>query len=181
MLHYTYCSRLDPIRRCHLQMTCSILITLNIISSIVFHFQNCLGIIYTVWVENLGVPLETLVGNLVGCVLVPAAGGPQVRFSIGAGDRQALQPPAAPPLPVTSSSVYMLLRLLGLYIDILNIPSLYSFGSRNPTDLRVSSEKTLINLILVPLTYSNLVTGFLGLQTSKIWIRYRNRTFFFMK
>lgn len=76
-------------------------------------FQNCLGIIYTVWVENLGVPLETLVGNLVGGVLVPPAGGPMVRFSIGAGDRQALQPPAAPPLPPTHTSVHMLLRLLG--------------------------------------------------------------------
>ncbi|XP_037871165.1 myotubularin-related protein 5 isoform X2 [Bombyx mori] len=78
-------------------------------------FRNCLGIIYTVWVENLGVPLETLVGNLVGGVLVPEPGGPQVRFSIGAGDRQALQPPAAPPMPVTHTSVYMLLRLLGIH------------------------------------------------------------------
>lgn len=82
-----------------------------------FKFQNCLGIIYTVWVENLGVPLETLVGNLVGCVLVPPPGGPQVRFSIGAGDRQALQPPAAPPMPVTHTSVHMLLRLLGMYLN----------------------------------------------------------------
>ncbi|XP_063366125.1 myotubularin-related protein 13 [Cydia amplana] len=81
-------------------------------------FRNCLGIIYTVWVENLGVPLETLVGNLLGCVLVPPAGGPQVRFSIGAGDRQALQPPAAPPLPVTHTSVHMLLRLLGIHNSV---------------------------------------------------------------
>ncbi|CAG4990346.1 unnamed protein product [Colias eurytheme] len=81
-------------------------------------FRNCLGIIYTVWVENLGVPLETLVGNLVGCVLVPPPGGPQVRFSIGAGDRQALQPPAAPPMPVTHTSVYMLLRLLGIHNSV---------------------------------------------------------------
>ncbi|XP_073954790.1 LOW QUALITY PROTEIN: SET domain binding factor [Choristoneura fumiferana] len=81
-------------------------------------FRNCLGIIYTVWVENLGVPLETLVGNLLGCVLVPGAGGPQVRFSIGAGDRQALQPPAAPPLPVTHTSVHMLLRLLGIHNSV---------------------------------------------------------------
>lgn len=63
----------------------------------------------------MGVPLETLVGNLVGCVLVPPAGGPQVRFSIGAGDRQALQPPAAPPLPTTHAAIHMLLRLLGKY------------------------------------------------------------------
>ncbi|XP_028170103.1 myotubularin-related protein 13 [Ostrinia furnacalis] len=81
-------------------------------------FRNCLGIIYTVWVENLGVPLETLVGNLLGCVLVPPAGGPQVRFSIGAGDRQALQPPAAPPMPVTHNAVYMLLRLLGIHNSV---------------------------------------------------------------
>ncbi|CAG5054015.1 unnamed protein product [Parnassius apollo] len=81
-------------------------------------FRNCLGIIYTVWVENLGVPLETLVGNLVGCVLVPPAGGPQVRFSIGAGDRQALQPPAAPPMPVTHTAVHMLLRLLGIHNSV---------------------------------------------------------------
>ncbi|CAB3252550.1 unnamed protein product [Arctia plantaginis] len=81
-------------------------------------FRNCLGIIYTVWVENLGVPLETLVGNLVGGVLVPDAGGPQVRFSIGAGDRQALQPPAAPPMPVTHTAVYMLLRLLGIHNSV---------------------------------------------------------------
>nr|XP_049697564.1 myotubularin-related protein 5 isoform X2 [Helicoverpa armigera] len=81
-------------------------------------FRNCLGIIYTVWVENLGVPLETLVGNLVGGVLVPGAGGPQVRFSIGAGDRQALQPPAAPPMPVTHTAVYMLLRLLGIHNSV---------------------------------------------------------------
>ncbi|XP_041970120.1 myotubularin-related protein 13 isoform X2 [Aricia agestis] len=82
-------------------------------------FRNCLGIIYTVWVENLGVPLETLVGNLVGGVLVPPPGGPQVRFSIGAGDRQALQPPAAPPLPVTHTAVHMLLRLLGIHKSVL--------------------------------------------------------------
>ncbi|KAM3965988.1 LOW QUALITY PROTEIN: SET domain binding factor [Aphomia sociella] len=81
-------------------------------------FRNCLGIIYTVWVENLGVPLETLVGNLLGCVLVPPAGGPQVRFSIGAGDRQALQPPAAPPMPVTHTAVHMLLRLLGIHNSV---------------------------------------------------------------
>ncbi|KAF9824718.1 hypothetical protein SFRURICE_010325, partial [Spodoptera frugiperda] len=81
-------------------------------------FRNCLGIIYTVWVENLGVPLETLVGNLVGGVLVPDPGGPQVRFSIGAGDRQALQPPAAPPMPVTHTAVYMLLRLLGIHNSV---------------------------------------------------------------
>lgn len=65
------------------------------------------------YVENLGIPLETLVGNILGCIQVPPAGGPQVRFSIGAGDRQALQPPISPSLPITHSSVNLLFQQLG--------------------------------------------------------------------
>lgn len=75
--------------------------------------QSCLGIIYTVYVENIGVPLETLVGNILGCIQVPPPGGPQVRFSIGAGDRQALQPPLSPSLPVTHTAVSLLFQQLG--------------------------------------------------------------------
>lgn len=70
------------------------------------------------YVENLGIPLETLVGNILGCIQVPPAGGPQVRFSIGAGDRQALQPPISPSLPITHSSVNLLFQQLGK--DIIN-------------------------------------------------------------
>jgi len=66
-----------------------------------------------VYVENLGIPLETLVGNILGCIQVPPAGGPQVRFSIGAGDRQALQPPISPSLPITHTSVNLLFQQLG--------------------------------------------------------------------
>uniref|UniRef100_A0A1Y1NJG4 UDENN domain-containing protein n=2 Tax=Photinus pyralis TaxID=7054 RepID=A0A1Y1NJG4_PHOPY len=77
-------------------------------------FRNCLGIIYTVYIENVGVPLETLVGNIIGCIQVPPPGGPQVRFSIGAGDRQALQPPISPSLPVTHTSVNLLFQQLGI-------------------------------------------------------------------
>lgn len=77
-------------------------------------FRNCLGIIYTVYVENVTVPLETLVGNILGCIQVPPPGGPQVRFSIGAGDRQALQPPLSPSLPVTHTSVSLLFHQLGI-------------------------------------------------------------------
>lgn len=77
------------------------------------YFQNCLGIIYTVYVENVETPIETLVGNMLGCVQVPQPGGPQVRFSIGAGDRQALQPPLSQTLPVSKNSVYLLFQELG--------------------------------------------------------------------
>ncbi|ENN80610.1 hypothetical protein YQE_02975, partial [Dendroctonus ponderosae] len=77
-------------------------------------FRNCLGIIYCVYVENMPVPLETLVGNILGCIQVPPSGGPQVRFSIGAGDREALQPPLSPSLPVTHTSVNLLFQQLGI-------------------------------------------------------------------
>lgn len=76
-------------------------------------FQNCLGIVYSVWIDGIGGQLETLVGNMLGCVHVPPPGGPQVRFSIGAGDRQALQPPLTHTLPVTNTAVTMLFQQLG--------------------------------------------------------------------
>ncbi|XP_050441146.1 myotubularin-related protein 13 [Adelges cooleyi] len=78
-------------------------------------FRNCLGIIYTVYVDNVDTPIENLVGNMLGCIQVPKPGGPQVRFSIGAGDRQALQPPLSPTLPVTKSAVYLLFQELGIH------------------------------------------------------------------
>lgn len=89
--------------------------------------QNCLGIIYTVYVESLGTPLETLVGNILGYIQVPPAGGPQVRFSIGAGDRQALQPPISPSLPITHTSVNLLFQQLGTH-HLFNI---CYYNSRN--------------------------------------------------
>jgi myotubularin-related protein 5/13 len=78
------------------------------------NFQNCLGIIYTAYVDKLPVDIETLVGNIIGCVQAPTPGGPQVRFSIGAGDRQALQPPLCSTLPVTKHAVALLFEQLGV-------------------------------------------------------------------
>ncbi|MEQ2191063.1 ARS-binding factor 1, partial [Xenoophorus captivus] len=40
-------------------------------------FRNCLGLIYTVHVDSLSTPLETVIGNLLTCV-IPIAGGSQV-------------------------------------------------------------------------------------------------------
>ena len=79
-------------------------------------FRNCLGTIYTVYIEGMGVkyPLETLIGNILGCIQVPPPGGPQVRFSIGAGDKQALQPPQSPSIPVTGTCVDFLFQQLGI-------------------------------------------------------------------
>ncbi|XP_030845368.1 myotubularin-related protein 13 isoform X8 [Strongylocentrotus purpuratus] len=77
--------------------------------------KNCLGLMYTVYVDNVEVEMETLVGNILGHVQVPPPGGPQVRFSIGAGDRQALQPPLSDSLPVSRSSVALLVQQLGIH------------------------------------------------------------------
>lgn len=77
-------------------------------------FRNCLGTIYTVYIESLPYPLETLIGNILGCIQVPPPGGPQVRFSIGAGDKQALQPPLSSSLPVTGTCVSFLFAQLGI-------------------------------------------------------------------
>ncbi|XP_052225213.1 myotubularin-related protein 13-like isoform X3 [Dreissena polymorpha] len=84
-------------------------------------FRNCLGIIYTAYVDKLPqVEIETLVGNMIGCVQAPPLGGPQVRFSIGAGDRQALQPALCSTLPITRHVVALLFQQLGIQ-NVINV------------------------------------------------------------
>uniref|UniRef100_A0A2D4III9 UDENN domain-containing protein n=1 Tax=Micrurus lemniscatus lemniscatus TaxID=129467 RepID=A0A2D4III9_MICLE len=75
-------------------------------------FRACLGLVYTVYVDNLNVSLETLIANLCSC-FVPAAGGSQKLFSLGAGDRQLIQTPLHDSLPVTGTSVALLFQQLG--------------------------------------------------------------------
>ncbi|XP_056131737.1 myotubularin-related protein 5 isoform X2 [Lampris incognitus] len=76
-------------------------------------FRNCLGLIYTVHVDSLTVPLETVIGNLLTCV-IPIAGGSQRTITLGAGDRQVIQTPINDSLPVSGSSVAQLFRQLGI-------------------------------------------------------------------
>ncbi|KAG5830670.1 hypothetical protein ANANG_G00313110 [Anguilla anguilla] len=86
-------------------------------------FRNCLSLIYTVHVDGLNVPMETLVGNLLTCI-IPVAGGSQpgpdaeeesVRtITLGAGDRQVIQTPINDSLPVSGCSVAHLFRQLGI-------------------------------------------------------------------
>uniref|UniRef100_A0A663FHT8 SET binding factor 2 n=1 Tax=Aquila chrysaetos chrysaetos TaxID=223781 RepID=A0A663FHT8_AQUCH len=83
-------------------------------------FPACLGLIYTVYVDSLNVSLETLIANLCSC-LVPASGGSQKLFSLGAGDRQLIQTPLHDSLPVTGTSVALLFQQLG----IQNVLSLF--------------------------------------------------------
>ncbi|KAM9468002.1 myotubularin-related protein 5 isoform 2-T2 [Clarias gariepinus] len=94
-------------------------------------FRNCLGLVYTVHVEHVNVPLETVIGNLLTC-LIPIAGGSQINeppvcslsdwllgcfqrtITLGAGDRQVIQTPINDALPVSGCSVSHLFRQLGI-------------------------------------------------------------------
>ncbi|KAM4846605.1 myotubularin-related protein 13 isoform 3-T3 [Thomomys bottae] len=82
-------------------------------------FRACLGLIYTVYVDSLNVSLESLVANLCAC-LVPASGGSQKLFSLGAGDRQLIQTPLYDSLPITGTSVALLFQQLGIQ-NVLNL------------------------------------------------------------
>lgn len=64
--------------------------------------------------EELSCSIEHVVAKLLA-VQVPPPGSSMLRFSIGAADKQAIQTPLSDFLPVTTSSVAMLLRQLGEY------------------------------------------------------------------
>ncbi|XP_078483997.1 myotubularin-related protein 5-like isoform X3 [Ciona intestinalis] len=81
--------------------------------------KNCLGLIYTVYIEGLTISMENIIAKLL-VVKVPPPGSSMLRFSIGAADKQALQTPQSDHLPVTRASVAMLLRQLGI-LNVLNI------------------------------------------------------------
>uniref|UniRef100_A0AAQ4S4U5 SET binding factor 2 n=1 Tax=Gasterosteus aculeatus aculeatus TaxID=481459 RepID=A0AAQ4S4U5_GASAC len=83
-------------------------------------FRGCLGLIYTVHIDSLSFPLESLVANLFA-FQVPVAGGSQKLFSLGAGDRQLIQTPLNDTLPITCKSVGLLFQQLG----IQNVLSLF--------------------------------------------------------
>ncbi|XP_016137105.1 myotubularin-related protein 5 isoform X1 [Sinocyclocheilus grahami] len=104
-------------------------------------FRNCLSLIYTVHVDGLTVPMETVIGNLLTCI-IPIAGGSQINdpplcsltdwllgcfqpgqddreessrtITLGAGDRQVIQMPINDSLPVSGCSVAQLFRQLGI-------------------------------------------------------------------
>jgi len=83
-------------------------------------FRNCLGLLYTVYTERMAGPggepirLETLVGNMLGLASMPGPGSPPLKFSLGGNDRQIIQPPTFPDIPVTGSRVALLFQQLGI-------------------------------------------------------------------
>ncbi|OXB70008.1 UNVERIFIED_CONTAM: hypothetical protein H355_002804 [Colinus virginianus] len=82
-------------------------------SILCFLLQNSLGLIYTIYVDGLSVSLENVIGNLLTCT-IPITGGAQRTISLGAGDRQVIQTPINDSLPVSSCSVALLFRQLGI-------------------------------------------------------------------
>ncbi|XP_055715970.1 myotubularin-related protein 13 [Phlebotomus papatasi] len=122
-------------------------------------FRNCLGTIYTVYIESLGFPLETLIGNILGCIQVPPPGGPQVRFSIGAGDKQALQPPLYSTLPVTGTSVDFLFTQLGIKNVLLLFCAMMTehkilFHSKSYS--RLTDSCRALTALMYPFRYSHV-------------------------
>lgn len=122
-------------------------------------FRNCLGTIYTAYIESLSFAIETLIGNILGCIQVPPPGGPQVRFSIGAGDKQALQPPLSSSLPNTGTCVSFLFQQLG----IKNVLSLFCavmteqkilFHSSSYT--RLTESCRALTALMYPFRYSHV-------------------------
>ncbi|XP_076577946.1 myotubularin-related protein 5 isoform X2 [Chaetodon auriga] len=129
-------------------------------------FRNCLGLIYTVHVDGLSVPLETVIGNLLTCV-IPIAGGSQPgqeereeslrTITLGAGDRQVIQTPIDDSLPVSGSSVAQLFRQLG----IVNVLYLFCAALTEHKILFLSSSYQRLTdacrgllAIMFPLKYS---------------------------
>ncbi|XP_074482084.1 myotubularin-related protein 5 isoform X3 [Sebastes fasciatus] len=145
-------------------------------------FRNCLGLIYTVHVDGLTVPLETVVGNLLTCV-IPIAGGSQTdespvcsldkvpqalacdwllaclqrTITLGAGDRQVIQTPIDDALPVSGSTVAQLFRQLG----IVNVLYLFCAALTEHKILFLSSSYQRLTdacrgllAIMFPLKYS---------------------------
>ncbi|XP_054480213.1 myotubularin-related protein 5 isoform X3 [Anoplopoma fimbria] len=132
-------------------------------------FRNCLGLIYTVHVDGLTVPMETVVGNLLTCI-IPIAGGSQPgqeereeieeslrTITLGAGDRQVIQTPIDDALPVSGSTVAQLFRQLG----IVNVLYLFCAALTEHKILFLSSSYQRLTdacrgllAIMFPLKYS---------------------------
>ncbi|XP_077356787.1 myotubularin-related protein 5 isoform X4 [Festucalex cinctus] len=129
-------------------------------------FRNCLALVYTVHVDGLTVPLETVIGNLLTCV-IPIAGGSQPgqeervdslrTITLGAGDRQVIQTPINDSLPVSGSSVAHLFRQLG----IVNVLYLFCAALMEHKILFLSSSYQRLTdacrgllAIMFPLKYS---------------------------
>ncbi|XP_055354318.1 myotubularin-related protein 5-like [Paramacrobiotus metropolitanus] len=120
-------------------------------------FRQCLGIILTVHLEKTSLKLEKLVGTLLGHVVVPPPGGPQIRFSIGADDWQFVQPSQSAAVPTSRESILVLCRELGvsnvlrlLCAALVDAKILFLSSSYN----RLADAAHALTSIFYPMKYS---------------------------
>ncbi|XP_048828424.1 myotubularin-related protein 13-like [Brienomyrus brachyistius] len=119
-------------------------------------FRGCLGLLYTVYIDSLGPPLEALVASLLTC-LVPLAAGSQKLFSLGAGDRQLIQTPQNCNLPVSGRTVSLLFQQLGIQ-NVLCLFSAVLTEHRvlfhSTSSQRLSDACRALESLMFPLKYS---------------------------
>jgi len=127
-------------------------------------FRNCLGLIYTVYTERMVGPggeairLETLVGNLLGLVTVPSPGAPPLKFSLGGNDRQIIQSPTYPDIPVTGARVALLFQQLGIRAVLTLFSAVLTeqkilFYSQSYS--RLTDSCTALTSLIYPMRYSH--------------------------
>ncbi|TGZ55039.1 hypothetical protein CRM22_010521 [Opisthorchis felineus] len=121
--------------------------------------KNSLSLLYTVFADSLHqYSLEQMIASLLGSVDVPPTGGPRITFSLGAGDRQVIQPARCDTIPVTRNCVALLFKNLGIHNVILLFSAILSdqkvlLCSRSLNRLTESCQA--LTAILYPLKYGH--------------------------
>lgn len=128
--------------------------------------KNCLSTIYTVYNECMvgqggeRIRLENIIGNLLGSVYVPPPNGPQVRFSLGAGDRIIFQPSIYEHVPNTGTRVALLFKQLG----IKNVLDLFCATMTelkilfvSQSFMRLFDACSALTALMYPLKYSHVL------------------------
>ncbi|KAF8561412.1 hypothetical protein P879_03099 [Paragonimus westermani] len=121
--------------------------------------KNSLSLLYTVFSDSLHqYSLEQMIATMLGSVDVPPTGGPRITFSLGAGDRQTIQPAHCDTIPVTHNCVALLFKHLGVHNVILLFSAILSdqkilLCSRSLNRLTRSCQA--LTAILYPLKYGH--------------------------
>lgn len=121
--------------------------------------KNCLTVIYTVYIDNVDVKLEVLITNLLAGIEVPKPGGSEITFSLGANDRQVLQPPLSKTIPLTSTVVFDLFDQLGICAAVNVVLALMTENkvlilSRSFTQIYNASQAMIA--LMYPFVYSHV-------------------------
>ncbi|KAH7644117.1 myotubularin-related protein 13-like protein [Dermatophagoides farinae] len=121
--------------------------------------KNCLTVIYTVYIDNIDVELELLITNLLASIEIPRPGSKSITFSLGAMDRQLLQPPLSSTIPITSTCVLDLFDQLKIHATVNLVIALMTENkiivlSRSYTQI-YNACHALISLIY-PFVYSHV-------------------------